>query len=170
MRLPKDFYRLSAPEMAPALLGKYLCVRAGDRVLRRMITETECYYGRDDSACHAARGMTDRNRVMFEEGGVAYVYLCYGLHHMLNVVSGHKGHPEAVLIRGIEGYDGPGKLTRFMGITRELNGENLMDSSRLRLEDGPTPSKVETLPRVGIDYAAPRDRDRLWRFVAKDFC
>ena len=170
MRLKEDFYRLSAPEMAPALLGKYLCVRAGNRVLRCVITETECYYGTDDSACHAAKGKTERNRVMFERGGVAYVYLCYGIHHMLNVVSGQEGHPEAVLIRGIEGYDGPGKLTRFMGITRELNGEDLMDSSRIWLEDGPPPSVVKALPRVGIEYAEERDRERLWRFVAKCFC
>ena len=102
--------------MAPALLGKLLCRRVDDKIIKYRITETECYFGEDDTACHAHKGKTERTKIMYHEGGVAYVYLCYGLHSMLNVVSGIEDFPEAVLIRGVEGYNGPGKLTKALEI------------------------------------------------------
>ena len=164
-RLPATFYRHSAPALAPLLLGKILCRKIGRTTLRARITETEAYYGEDDTACHAHKGRTKRTDIMYAKGGHAYIYLCYGIHDLLNIVSGDKGHPEAVLIRGIEGFDGPGKLTRHLRITRELNTENLITSRRLWLEDDGTTFPYATSPRIGIPYASPRDRLRPWRFL-----
>ena len=166
-RLSADFYRQVAPVLAPLLLGKILCRKIGRTVLRARITETEAYYGEDDTACHARKRRTARTDIMYAEGGHAYIYLCYGVHDLLNIVSGVKGFPEAVLIRGIEGFDGPGKLTRHLRITRSLNTEWLVSSRRLWLEDdGATPSCTAT-PRIGIPYASERDRLRPWRFLVK---
>ena len=130
--------------------------------------ETECYYSEEDTACHASKGKTDRTRVLYEKGGTAYVYLCYGMHSLFNVVSGKEGFPEAVLIRGVEGYNGPGKLTKVMQITRELNKEDLAMSKRLWLEDDGYVPPYRTDKRVGIDYATPEYRDILWRYIVDD--
>ena len=102
---------------------------------------------------------------MYEPGGRAYVYLCYGMHEMLNIVTGPEGSPEAVLIRGVEGHDGPGKLTRALDITRALNRENLLESNRLWLEDDGAAPPFSASPRIGIAYASAEDRARLWRFT-----
>ena len=166
MRLDRDFYRQNAEILAPQLLGKLLCRRTDGKILRFRITETECYLGEDDSACHAHRGKTPRNSMLYEDGGRAYVYLCYGIHNLLNVVSGTKGEPQAALIRGVEGYPGPGRLTRAMGIDRRQNGLDLCDpDSEIWLEDDGFKAEFDRTPRIGIDYADPIDRERLWRFV-----
>ena len=164
-RLGRAFYRQPAPELAPRLLGKWLCRRSGRRTLRLRITETEAYYGEADTACHARRGRTPRTDIMYAAGGHAYIYLCYGMHEMLNVVSGAADFPEAVLIRGVEGADGPGRLTRALGITRGLNREDLTVSKRLWIEDDGTAVAFTTAPRIGIAYASARDRRRRWRFA-----
>ena len=164
-RLTADFYRQSALTAAPALVGKFLCRRIGDQVMAARITETEIYYGEGDTACHAHRGKTPRTQVMYRPGGVAYVYLCYGIHCLLNIVTGEEDFPQAVLIRGIEGAPGPGRLTKRLQIDLTFNGEDLITSDRLWLEeDGFTPALTAT-PRIGIDYASEEDRNRLWRFV-----
>lgn len=167
-RLTADFYRQSALTVAPGLVGKLICRRIGDQVITARITETEIYYGESDTACHAHRGKTPRTQVMYRPGGVAYVYLCYGLHYMFNVVTGEEDFPQAVLIRGVEGAPGPGRLTKMLQIDLTLNGEDLITSHRLWLEeDGFTPELTAT-PRIGIDYASEEDRNRLWRFVQTD--
>ena len=157
-----------AVALGPRLLGKFLCRRLTDgTVLRRRITETEAYFGEEDTACHAHRGRTPRTDVLYEAGGCAYVYLCYGMHELLNVVTGPKDHPEAVLIRGVEGADGPGKLTKLLRITRAFNRTRFATSPDLWLEDdGFVPSYRRT-PRIGIAYASARDQRRKWRFVVK---
>lgn len=168
-RLLREFYLKHADELAPALLGKWLCRRNKEtgEVKRARITETECYLGEDDTACHAHRGKTDRTKILWERGGTVYVYLCYGMHSLLNIVSGQRGDPEAVLIRGVEGADGPGRVTKYLGIDRGLNGHDAVFSDELWIEDDGVPSPDYTaLPRVGIDYAEPDDRDRPWRFTA----
>ena len=168
MRLSEEFYRRPATMAAPELLGKILCCKRETEVIRSRITETECYFGEADSACHASKGKTPRTEVLYEAGGVAYVYLCYGIHHLLNVVTGGAGFPQAVLIRGIEGYDGPGKLTKYLQIDKTFNRESFLSSSRLWIEDdGKTPA-YEATPRIGIDYAKKEDRERLWRFCIKE--
>lgn len=154
--------------LAPELLGKLLCRRADKGILRYRITETECYFGEEDTACHASRGKTERTKVLYEKGGTSYVYLCYGMHSLFNVVSGREGHPEAVLIRGVAGYNGPGKLTRAMEIDRSLNEEDMVTSDRLWIEDDGYKPEYVTAKRVGIDYATEEYRNILWRFIVDD--
>ena len=168
MVLEKAFYRAPATVLAPRLLGKLLCRRVGDRVLRMRITETECYFGEEDTACHAHKGRTPRTDTLYLEGGVAYVYLCYGIHSLLNVVTGNQDHPEAVLIRGVEGVSGPGRVTKALAITCTENRLPLTPQSGIWLEDdGTPPPPYRALPRVGIAYAAPIDRDRPWRYLVE---
>jgi len=164
MRLHFEYYQQPALTLAPMLLGKVLCRRIGDEVIRRRITETEAYCGEADTACHAHRGKTPRTSVMYEPGGIAYIYLCYGIHNLLNVVAAGEGEPEAVLIRGVEGIAGPGRVTKFFQITRDLNRADYTASDALWLEDG-DPLPYKTTPRIGIGYASPEDQARLWRFI-----
>ena len=171
-QLPPSFYQQDAIELAPKLLGKVLQF---EEVAIRIL-ETEAYMP-IDSACHAHRGKTKRNAPMFEEGGILYVYLCYGIHQMLNVVSGKKGEAQAVLIRAGEVLSGtevvctrrknldligPGKLTQALAINNFHSGEPLY--RQVHIWDAPL-AAYTCHPRVGIDYALPKDRDALWRFV-----
>jgi len=167
-RLNKDFYSNNALEIAPLLLGKLLVRKlSNDKIVKYRITETEAYYGEEDSACHARVGKTKRTWILYEEGGFSYVYLCYGIHYLLNVVTGIKGHPEAVLIRGIEGYNGPAKLTKALGIDNKLNGIDLTNSEELWIEDdGYEPLYIKD-KRVGIDYASEPYKSIEWRFIVK---
>ena len=104
----------------------------------------------------------------YGKGGTAYIYLCYGIHSLFNVVSGREGHPEAVLIRGVTGYNGPGKLTRAMEIGRDLNGEDMVTSDRLWLEDDGCRPEYITAKRVCIEYSTEEYRDNLRRFIVED--
>ncbi|NLE41723.1 MAG: DNA-3-methyladenine glycosylase [Lentisphaerae bacterium] len=165
MRLEAAFYAQSADVAAPGLLGKLLCRRFGRKEVRLRITETEAYCGEADTACHARRGRTARTAVMYEAGGRTYVYLCYGMHEMLNIVTGPEGSPEAVLVRGVEGHAGPDRLTRALDITRALNRENLLESKRLWIEDDGSSPPFIASPRIGIAYASAEDRALLWRFT-----
>ena len=167
MRLAGQDYGVDAVTMAKALLGKVLCRRLDDgKVVRVRIVETEAYFGEEDTACHAHKGRTPRTDVMYAPGGCAYVYLCYGMHSMLNIVTGPAEHPEAVLIRGVEGASGPGRVTKALQITRELNRENLVKSRRLWIEsDCAEPPRFTATPRIGIGYASKRDQSRKWRFL-----
>ncbi|MDR1260332.1 MAG: DNA-3-methyladenine glycosylase [Oscillospiraceae bacterium] len=166
MRLAREFYLHNAVSLAPLLLGKLLCHKNGREIIKSRITETEAYLGESDSACHAHNGETPRNSVMYNQGGKAYIYLCYGLHNMLNIVSGPEKNPQAVLIRGVENYSGPGKLTKALQITRDLNGTDLTVSKDLWIEDGPLLDYMAA-PRIGIGYAKEEDKKKLWRFIAK---
>lgn len=167
-RLDDTALSISAKKLAPFLIGKLLCRNIDGHIVKYRITETECYCGEEDTACHAHKGKTPRTKTLYEKGGTSYVYLCYGIHSLFNVVSGVKDHPEAVLIRGVEGFDGPGKLTRAMNIDRSLNGIDMTSSDLLWLEDDGTRLKYRRDKRVGIDYATPKYRDILWRFIAED--
>ena len=166
-RLSDSFFAQDALTLAPRLLGVLLCREADGKILKMRITETESYCGEEDTACHAHKGKTPRTRIMYGPGGRAYIYLCYGMHHLLNVVSGPEGRPEAVLIRGVSGFDGPGKLTKALCIDKSLNGENLMDSARLWLETDGVSFPCKATPRIGIAYATAEYRDKPWRFVAQ---
>ena len=166
-RLKEEFYLQPATEAAPLLLGKLLCRNIDGRILKYRITETEAYYGTSDTACHAHKGRTNRTEIMFGNGGFAYIYLCYGIHYLLNVVTGNVDSPEAVLIRGVEGYNGPGKLTKALQIDKNLACENFVLSNRLWIEDDGYKPKYKTTPRIGINYASEKYRDILWRFVVE---
>ncbi len=168
MKLTSDFYSMPATKAAPALCGKILCARSPDGTVKKArITETECYFGEEDTACHAHRGKTPRTETLYMKGGVAYVYLCYGIHNLFNIITGEEGHPEGVLIRGVDGADGPGKLTKLLGITRLHNKVSLTDSDIIWCEDDGASPALVTAPRIGIDYADEADRKRLWRYTVK---
>lgn len=167
-RLMEGFYQQPATVVAPLLLGKILCRKINGVEYKYRITETECYFGEEDTACHASKGKTERTKVLYEKGGIAYVYLCYGIHNLLNVVTGVEGHPEAVLIRGVEGYNGPGKLTKAMQIDRSFNGVDLCRSEELWIEDDGYEGNYKSDKRVGIDYATPEYRDILWRYLLEE--
>jgi DNA-3-methyladenine glycosylase len=154
--------------LARGLLGKFL-VRATPRgSVAAMITEVEAYDGEHDRACHARNGRTARNAVMYAPGGVWYVYLCYGVHELLNLVTGPRGHPAAVLIRGVDGASGPGRLTRALRINRRLNGTPASPEGGLWIEDRGVRvprGAIQATPRIGVDYAGPVWARKPWRFV-----
>jgi DNA-3-methyladenine glycosylase len=168
MRLPLSFYRRPVLDVAPELIGKILVRRLPTgEILKLRITETEAYNGEEDTACHARAGRTERTKVLYQAGGCTYVYLCYGIHYLLNVVTGPKDHPEAALIRGVERYPGPGKLTKALEITKALHNIDLATSPDLWIEDDGTQLAYTTTPRIGINYATDYYRTIPWRFVAE---
>ena len=163
-RLKSDFFIRDVLDVAPELLGKSLVRQFDDgTVCRYRITEVEAYRGTEDLACHASKGRTPRTEVMFEEGGKVYVYLIYGMYWLLNLVTGEEGNASAVLIRGIEGFSGPGRLGRELKLDKSFYGENLETSSRLWVEDEDLVDEFKTSKRIGIGYAGEW-ADKLWRF------
>ena len=157
MRLGSEFFSRDALDVAPELLGKALVRSYPDSSERRLlITETEVY-----------RGRTKRTEMLYRPGGAIYVYLCYGIHWLLNVITGPEDFPQGVLIRACLGFEGPGKLTKRLDITGEFNGADIASSSLLRIEDEGRKVYITTDKRVGIAYADEADRDRLWRFKAR---
>lgn len=167
---PEFLQRTRVVRLARWLLGKHLVRRWPDgREEARMILETEAYDGERDRACHARAGRTARTEVMYAPGGVWYVYLCYGVHELLNLVVGPRDWPAAVLIRAVEGAAGPGRLTRQLGIDRTLNGACACDlAAGLWIEDRgvAVPRRaVVAGPRVGVDYAGPVWAAKPWRFT-----
>ena len=155
--------------LARELIGKVLMRRMPDgRELARMITEVEAYDGEHDLACHARAGRTRRTEVLYRAGGVWYVYLCYGIHEMLNLVVGPEDAPAAILIRGVEGIVGPGRVTKQLAIDRSLNGASAAPASGLWLEDrglAVPPMQVIATPRIGVDFAGEVWAKKPWRFV-----
>ena len=191
-RLTKNFFNRPTLRVAKELLGKFLIRRTGRKKIRAMITETEAYCGPEDLASHASKGRTKRTEIMFGPSGFAYVYLIYGMYHCLNVVTEADGYPAAILIRGVSlqwpvdrenskfrklktvnckletNLNGPGKLCRFLKIERTLNGEDIVKSKRLWIEDGIRlkPAQVGRSKRIGVDYAESY-KNKLWRFFIK---
>jgi len=164
-RLLKEFFIRDVLEVAPDMPGKNIVVRLKDgKYGRFQVTDVEAYRGEEDKACHASKGRTARTEIMFDEGGKLYVYLIYGMYWMLNVVTGEENTPQAVLIRGVENYSGPGILTRSFGIDRTYYGEDLTISERIWFEDTGTYPLVKNSPRIGIDYAGQYWKSRLWRY------
>ena len=167
--LSSTFFNRPAEVVARELLGCILCVKKDGKVERHVITETEAYVGSHDLASHAAKGRTARTEVMFAKAGTIYVYLIYGVYEMLNIVTGEKDYPAAVLIRGAGPWDGPGKLTKALGITRDLNGQKLGQKNGLWVEEGPVKvavDEIEITPRIGVAYAKEW-ADKELRFVLK---
>lgn len=166
--LTKSFFERPTCIVAEELLGKFLVMKKSQKEITLMITEVEAYDGVKDKASHAHRGKTDRNSIMFSEAGYWYVYLVYGMHHMLNIVTGDKDYPAAVLIRGIEGISGPGRVTKHLGISQHHNKKKAELDSGLWIEDrGVKVNKknIKKTPRVGVEYAGPVWSKKLYRFV-----
>jgi len=191
--LPKSFFlRDDILAISKELLGKYLVTRFNGVQTAGKIVETEAYDGTSDRASHAYKDKrTKRTEVMFRQGGVAYVYLCYGIHHLFNIITGKKNIPHAILIRAlepVEGIDtmlkrrkkdkiqrnltaGPGTVSQALGITTAFHGTSLVQKkSNIWLEDGEeaiSDQAITTGPRVGIDYAGD-DVHLPWRFRIRD--
>jgi DNA-3-methyladenine glycosylase len=191
-RLSRDFFTRPTLTVAKELLGKFLVRKIGRKVVRAIITETEAYCGLKDLASHASKGRTKRTEIMFGPPGFAYVYLIYGMYYCLNIVTEKENYPAAVLIRGVSlqwpvdsenskfrklktvscklenDLNGPGKLCRFLKTDKTLNGEDIIESGRLWIEEGKKlkPAQIGKLKRIGIDYAGSY-KDKLWRFFVK---
>lgn len=184
MKVAQSFYqRQNVVQVAKELIGKVLVTNVNEVLTSGLIVETEAYSYRE-RGCHAFCGLTDRNKVMFEPGGVAYVYLCYGIHQMVNVVTNQKTKADAVLIRALQPLEGlevmlartttssvkkitsgPGKLTKAMGISRKHNGLSLL-GNEIWIEDRNIKvprGRIVASPRIGIDYAGA-DAKLPWRF------
>jgi len=165
--LSLSFFNRPTLAVAESLLGKYLVRRIGRKTVAAMITEVEAYDGPKDKACHAHRGKTPRNAVMFGPAGHWYVYFVYGMHWMLNIVTGHKDYPAALLIRGVGEWNGPAKLTKALKINGSLNGKMTGRKSGLWIEDRgvEVPEKsIRRTPRIGVAYAKEWAR-KPYRFV-----
>ncbi|MES2224410.1 MAG: DNA-3-methyladenine glycosylase [Patescibacteria group bacterium] len=168
-KILKAFFNRPALIVAKELIGTYLVTRTPEGIKRYMITETEAYVGPHDLASHSSKGRTKRTEVMFQEAGAIYVYLIYGMHNMLNIVTGEKDYPAAVLIQGVEGIRGPGNVAKHLNISRLLNGKMLGTASNLWIEQDSVPvkRKIARTSRIGIAYAGPVWANKLYRFVLK---
>lgn len=165
--LTKKFFERESEIVAKELIGKYLVRQKGGKLIALKITETESYGGIEDLASHARRGITSRTKVMFGDPGVIYMYLIYGMYHMLNIVTSKKDVPGAVLIRAVEGLDGPGKLTKKLNIHQKFNGLPLSKKSGLWIEDrGGQIAEKDILKskRIGVEYAGEIWANKLLRF------
>jgi DNA-3-methyladenine glycosylase len=157
--------------LARWLVGKHLVRRRGGRTEAHLITETEAYDGEHDLACHARAGRTKRTEVMYAAGGVWYVYLCYGVHELLNLVTGPRDYPAAVLVRGVTVASGPGRLTKALRIDRRLNARPASRATGLWLEDRGVRvprGVIQATPRIGVTYAGPVWAAKPWRFVLQE--
>ena len=164
-RLSPDFFLRDVLDVASELIGRLLVRQYEDgRIEKYRIIETEAYRGTEDLACHASKGLTPRTEVMFQEGGTVYVYLIYGMYWLLNLVTGNEGDPSAVLIRGIEGCSGPGRVGRKLQLDKSFYGENLFSSSRIWVEDAEIVTEIKTSKRIGIGYSGEEWENKLWRF------
>ncbi len=169
MRLSRSFYAQPAEVVARELLGSRLCVRRADaHVAVGRIVETEAYLGPRDLASHARFGRTKRTEVMFGRPGRAYVFLIYGMHSCLNVVTSPMGEAQAVLLRALEPIEnlegsatGPGRLCQALGVDRSFNGEDFR-GKHIWIEKGPKPhERIKVTARIGVDYARHWARRRL---------
>ena len=190
MIIDKAFYlRNDVVQIGQELLGTILCTKIGDEITSGVIVETEAYCGSIDQASHAyPNKLTNRNKIMFENGGRAYVYLIYGIHYLFNIVTNSSNMADAVLIRAIEPVSGvnlmmkrrgknsmeritsgPGILTEAMGIDKRFYGEDLT-GNRVWLEyasENPEKIQIVKTTRIGVDYAG-NDANLPWRFYIKN--
>ncbi len=166
--LGQKFFDRPVLKVAEELLGKYLVQKIGKREVAYKITEVEAYDGEKDLASHSSKGRTARTEIMYGEAGHFYVYLCYGMYWMLNIVIGPKDYPAAILIRGVEGIDGPGRLTRKLKIDKRLNGRSVEPLNGLWIENRGEKVKKDAFhrsPRIGVSYAGPIWAKKKYRFV-----
>ena len=163
-----QFFKMDTITLAKSLIGKWLVTNINGVKVKAQICETEAYLGVNDSACHTYKGKrTERVEPMWQEGGTIYIYLCYGLHYLLNIVSCDKGVPEAVLIRGVVGAVGPARATKLLNINKALNGQSIVNNPQICIMDDGNSYKYTTDTRVGIDYALSKDKNAKLRFILK---
>lgn len=169
--LTEAYFAADTVTVARDLLGKRLVRDLPDGTrLSHVITETEAYDGFEDQASHAHRGQTPRNAVMFGPPGHLYLYLCYGIHWLLNITTREAGYPAAVLLRGVRGCAGPGRLTRLYHLNRAQNLLPLRPESGVWIENAPPPAPdlIHATPRIGIAYAGPEWQAKPWRFCLNE--
>ncbi len=195
-RLNKKFFQQDTFSIAQSLLGKFIIRKINNNLLIAKITETEAYYGKNDLASHASKGKTPRTKLMFDQPGLAYIYLIYGMYYCFNIVTEKKDFPAAVLIRSVEPVhglkiihknrkiplaqstklpaqltNGPGKFCQAFGIDKKLNGENLISSQKLYLspnyQEKIKSGQIKKAKRIGIDYAGSY-KNKLWRYYLKN--
>lgn len=164
-RLTEEFFHRDCLEVAPELVGKILVSKIGGEEIRVRITETEAYRGEEDTACHAHKGRTPRTEVLYGKSGVIYVYLCYGMHWLMNVITGEEGQPQGVLFRAGEGFGGPAKLTKRLGVTGRQNKDSFVTGNEIWIEDDGRRFEITTDKRVGINYATEEYINKQWRFI-----
>ncbi len=166
--LDKSFFNRSTHAVARELMGKMLVRQKGKKIIRSKITEVEVYDGFADQASHASRGKTKRNIPMFNNAGRWYVYLVYGMHWMLNIVTREKGYPAAILIRGVEGILGPARVTKALGVSNIFNNRKAEIKTGLWIEEGAVTEKmrITRTARIGVDYAGPVWANKKWRLAA----
>lgn len=173
MKLGREFFEQKTLKVAKGLLGKTLCAKKNGKILKGIIIETEAYVGEDDLACHASKGRTKRTEIMYKKAGTIYVYLIYGMHYCLNIVTEKENYPSAVLIRGVAVEEnrekkiisGPGRICRYFGIDKTFNGTDVFGKN-IWVEDGGlkiSPRKILKSKRIGVDYAK-YCKNYLWRF------
>ncbi len=166
MILENDFFHKDCLDLAPDLIGKILVRRLDNgEEIRIRITETEAYRGTEDKACHASKGRTPRTELLYHESGIIYVYLCYGIHWLMNIISGEKDQPQGVLFRAGENFEGPAKLTKRLEVDKSFNGESFTGNPRIWIEDDGKRFNIKTAKRVGINYAGEEWINKPWRFI-----
>lgn len=165
-----EFLNRPVLTVAEELIGNHICRKIAGEVERHVITEVEAYDGQEDKACHAHKGRTPRNTIMFGPAGNWYIYLCYGMHWLLNIVTGPENYPAAILFRGIKNTTGPGRLTKRLQIDKSQNEKTASPQSGLWLEGATGQSQsiqIERTPRIGIGYAGKHWANVPYRFVMK---
>ena len=163
-----QFFKVDTITLAKSLIGKWIVTNINGTEVKTQICETEAYLGINDSACHTYKSKrTERVEPMWQTGGTIYIYLCYGLHYLFNIVSCDENQPEAVLIRGVVGANGPAKATKLLNINKDLNGQSMVDNPKIYIMDDGNDYKFKTATRVGIDYALTKDKNAKLRFILK---
>jgi len=166
--LPQSFFDRPAARVARELIGKNLVRRIGKMRTALAVTETEAYEGVHDLASHSSKGRTVRTEVMFGPPGHFYIYRIYGIHWMLNIVTGKVGEASAVLIRGVEGISGPGRVTAAMDIDASFYGREATPKTGLwfaNASESAAKPRIRSTPRIGVDYAGPVWAAKKLRFV-----
>lgn len=166
--LAEDFFRRDCLMVAPELVGKILVRKFSDgTILKERIAETEAYRGEEDKACHASKGKTKRTEILYDKGGRIYVYLCYGVHWLINITTGGDEDPQCVLIRAGEVHDGPAKITKYLQIDGDFNKQKICGNPVIWIEDDGLKPKIKTASRVGIKRAGEYWENIAWRFIAE---
>lgn len=164
-----NFFTTDTITLAQNLIGKWIETKIDGKVVKAQIKETEAYLGVTDSACHTYKNKrTERVEPMYKIGGTIYIYLCYGMHYLFNIVSKNENEPEAVLIRAVSGANGPAKTTKLLNIDKTLNGQSIINNPKICIIDDGKKYNIIKKTRVGIDYALEKDKNALLRFVLKE--
>ncbi len=163
--LNQKFFRENARKVALELLKSNIVREIKGKRINLEINEVEIYEGFKDKASHAFKGKTKRNELMFKAGGVFYIYMVYGIHFMLNVVTDRENYPAAILIRKAGDFDGPGKLTKTLKINLSLNGRKIKKENGLWFEKKEKKIKIKKLPRIGVNYAGNFWKNAPLRFI-----